>query len=166
MQFVLGFLLRVPKIHWDVSGVQITGTLDPVVKRCYWKQDGQGYIESCTWMLSGSGVLFVGCLSLRPFQKSKPKVFFFQFQGYLFSFSYLFLMFKMLASIHLYHFLPKMMKVTKKRRYRSLSLSFYLLLSNPSPSFSSLKPLIHFLISPSVLLWWRHRGRWIQRIPC
>lgn len=124
MQFVLGFLLRVPKIHWDVSGVQITGTLDPVVKRCYWKQDGQGYIESCTWMLSGSGVLFVGCLSLRPFQKSKPKVFFFSFKVICLALAIYFWCSRCWQVFIYIIFSQKWWKwQKKKRRYRSLSLS-------------------------------------------
>lgn len=39
-------------------------------------------------------------------------------------------MFKMLAKIHLYHFLPKMMKVTKKEDiapFISISFAFYLI---------------------------------------
>lgn len=58
-------------------------------------EDGQGYIELCAWYLD-EGCLGKECFllsvnrafSLRPFQKSKPKVFFSvlfvsQFKGYL-----------------------------------------------------------------------------------
>lgn len=44
------------------------------------------------------------------------------------------------------------MKVTKKKEDIARFLSLDLLLSNSSPSFSSLESLIHFLISPSALL--------------
>lgn len=105
VQFVLGFLfvfvsMWVPNVHWDASGVQITGTLDPVVrltvKWCYskWRTDKE-ILSLCLVLrcrLLGSAVLLLGVnrgLGLRPFQKSKQRSFFFLggfvslFQGYL-----------------------------------------------------------------------------------
>lgn len=161
VQFVLGFLfvfvsMWVPNVHWDASGVQITGTLDPVVrltvKWCYskWRTDKE-ILSLCLVLrcrLLGSGVLLLGVnrgLGLRPFQKSKQRSFFFSggfCQSFsrlsLFRFSYLFWIMSCSRCWQEFIYIIFSQKWWKwqKRRYRSLYLYIFCFLSH----------LLHFLL--------------------